>query len=185
MDLPHVIVLLSGGIDSASLVAHSLRAGHPVGALFVNYGQPALASEQKAAEALAAHYGIGLRVEQVPAAAADAAGMFVGRNAALVLLAASVVHVRPLLIGIGIHAACPYYDTTRAFVDDLQRVLDGYSGGSIRLFTPFLALSKGDILAMAEHDAIPVHLSYSCERRSGAPCGECPSCRDRRGINRE
>lgn len=181
---PRVIALLSGGIDSACLVAHSLKAGHPVDALFIGYGQPAEASERKSAEALAAHFNITLRIETIHGGAADRAGMFMARNAAFVLLAAAAADARPLLVGLGIHDGCPYYDTTPAFVDDMQRILDGYSGGSIRLFTPFATVSKADVLAMAEHDAVPVHLSYSCERQSDTPCGECPSCQDRRGIDR-
>ncbi len=50
-----VIVLLSGGIDSAARVAFYRQLGHAVAGVFVDYGQPVRAQEEKSAVAIAAH----------------------------------------------------------------------------------------------------------------------------------
>ena len=47
-----MVVLLSGGIDSAAVLAAYMSPRHPVKALFVDYGQPARRSERAAAQAI-------------------------------------------------------------------------------------------------------------------------------------
>ena len=62
-----------------------------------------------------------------------------GRNALFILAAAGTVERRPLTIAVGIHALTDYYDTTPLFIKHMQRLLNGYSGGSVILSVPFLA----------------------------------------------
>jgi 7-cyano-7-deazaguanine synthase len=105
------------------------------------------------------------------------------RNALLVLAAASIAQHAHVGIAIGIHAGPPYYDCTPAFVDDMQRVLDGYHGGSTRVEAPFLEFSKRDIFDFCLGNGVPVELTFSCERGSNRPCQQCASCEDRMALS--
>ena len=56
----HVLVLLSGGIDSSACLVFYLTQGFSVSALFVDYGQVSKGREESAASAMCAHYGVPL-----------------------------------------------------------------------------------------------------------------------------
>lgn len=175
---PPVLVLLSGGIDSACTLAAYRADRHPTRAVFVDYGQPARRSERAAAQAIAKHYRVSLSTVKLGVRLPGDNGEFFGRNALLVLLGGAVEANRPLIVALGIHSASPYYDTSSAFATDAQRLLDGYAKGAITLGAPFLTMTKRTVVDFARRHRVPLRLTYSCERRS-APCGECPSCGDR------
>lgn len=173
------IVLMSGGIDSASVVAAYRRKGiQPTGA-FVDYGQPAARSEWIAAQDIAGYYGVAIRKMGLGFRLASQQGEFYGRNALLVLVAAGMMEGRPLQIALGIHALSEYYDTTPLFLRHMQRILNGYFGGSVALSAPLLAESKAGVIEFAKRNHVPLELTYSCEVQNAPECGRCPSCRDR------
>ncbi|HVZ37001.1 MAG TPA: 7-cyano-7-deazaguanine synthase, partial [Polyangiaceae bacterium] len=174
-----VLILLSGGIDSACALAAYRADRHPASALFVDYGQPARRSERVAAEAIARHYRVPLSTVKLGVGLPGDNGEFFGRNALLVLLGGAIESNRPLIVALGIHSASPYYDTTSTFASDAQRVLDGYAKGAITLGAPFLTLTKQTVVDYARRHRVPLRLTYSCERRNAPACGECPSCGDR------
>lgn len=172
------IVLLSGGIDSAACVVHAQATGSTVEALFIDYRQPARYSERQSASQIARHFGIPLRIAEATAAS-SASGEILGRNGFLVFCALmSKPDIEGLLM-LGIHSGTLYYDCSAAFVKDIQRVLDGYSGGKIQLSAPFLSWSKQEIFDFCKEKDVPVHLTWSCESSSYTTCGHCMSCKDR------
>lgn len=176
---PPVLVLLSGGIDSACTLAAYRADHHPARAIFVDYGQPARRSERAAAQAIARHYRVPLSFVKLGVRLPGDNGEFFGRNALLVILGGAVESNRPLIVALGIHSASPYYDTTSAFASDAQRLLDGYARGAITLGAPFITMSKRTVVGYARRHRVPLRLTYSCERRNAPACGECPSCEDR------
>ncbi len=176
-----VVVLLSGGIDSATTLSTFVRQrGDSVDGLFVDYGQAARRSEWEAAQAIADHYSCALRRVRLGVRLPQADGEYFSRNALLVLIAAALSRERPLVIATGLHVSSPYYDTTPAFVEDVQRLLDGYAGGTVTFSAPFLSMTKGTIVKYARRHRVPLSLTYSCERRNETPCGKCFSCQDRK-----
>lgn len=176
----HVTILMSGGIDSAATVAACRGLYASKSGLFVDYGQPAGRSEWEAVLRIAQHFSLDTARLDVGLKMSSRQGEYFGRNALLLLAAASSSEVRPLSIALGIHSMCPYYDTTPLFVRDMQRLLDGYSGGEIGLTAPFLSHTKAEVIRYAKNVGIPLELTYSCEVQDAPPCGQCPSCRDRR-----
>lgn len=69
-----LVVALSGGRDSAALLAAAARSGHPLRAIHVNHGLgPQAASLQAAAEAQCARLGVALTVRSVEVTAAERA----------------------------------------------------------------------------------------------------------------
>lgn len=179
---PDVLVLLSGGLDSAALLAHYRGRRGGIRALHVDYGQPARTSEWAAARRIAAHYRVPIERVEAGVGVALSDGEFSARNALLVMLAASTLPHASQLVALGIHAGTSYYDCTPAFVADLQRILDGYFRGVVQLDAPFLNATKLDIYAVCRARRVPMRLTYSCETRSRRPCGECRSCLDRRRL---
>lgn len=175
----HTTVLMSGGIDSASVVAAYRCEGIQPSGIFVDYGQPAVQSEWNAAQDIAKHYGAAIRKLSLGFRPASHQGEFYGRNAILVLAAAGTMEIRPLQIALGIHALSEYYDTTPLFLRHMQRILNGYFGDSVTLSAPFIAETKAGVIEFAKNNRVPLELTYSCEVQNAPECGSCPSCRDR------
>lgn len=173
------LVLVSGGLDSATALAATVRDGHPVRGMFFDYGQAPARSEEEAASRVCGALGVSLLRATLPALEADADGMYFGRNAAFVLLGAGLVRERPLVVTLGLQLGPPWYDATGGFVVDLQRVLDGYGAGTVRVAAPLEGMNKAAVLLLAQQLGVPVGETYSCQRRSAPPCGACPSCLDR------
>lgn len=173
------IVLMSGGIDSASVVAAYRHKGIEPSGMFVDYGQPSARSEWTAAQDMAEYYGVAIHKVSLGFRLASQQGEFYGRNALLVLAAAGVMEARPLQVALGIHALSEYYDTTPLFFRHMQRILNGYFGGSVALSAPFLSESKAEVIEFAKKNHVPLELTYSCEVQNAPACGRCPSCRDR------
>ena len=177
------VVLMSGGIDSSATLVACQSLGGSASGIFLDYGQPAARSEWEAAQRVADYYQIEIDRVELGLKLASTRGEFFGRNALFVLTAAGAITERPLTIALGIHALTDYYDTTPLFVKHMERLLNGYSGGSVTLSAPFLADTKAEIIRYAMEKSVPLHLTYSCERQNAPACAECPSCRDRIEIN--
>lgn len=179
----HAVVLVSGGIDSSATLAVCRESHSIVSGLFVDYGQPAAESEWEAAQQIARHYQTELARITLDFHLVSSHGEFFGRNALLILTASGTNAQRPLTIALGIHALSDYYDTTPLFVKHMQRLLNGYSGGSVTLSVPFLGETKAEVIRCAREKSVPLELTYSCEQQNAPPCAECPSCLDRLNNN--
>jgi 7-cyano-7-deazaguanine synthase len=177
---PEVLVLLSGGVDSAACVAFCLEVGRPTCGLFVDYQQPALKKEAASARHIADYFGIPLHRARWVGPRTKEVGLIPARNA--VLLSAALMERPPTAtaIAIGIHAGTPYVDCSPEFVSRMQRVYDLYFGSRVQIVAPFLEWAKSEIWSYARSKAIPFELTYSCEAGSEQPCGECASCLDRK-----
>lgn len=174
-----VTVLLSGGIDSAATVAAYRKQHAALDAIFVDYGQPARRSEWLAAQAIGHHFQIEIVRVKLGFRLSVRDGEFFARNALLTLAAAATRPPGPVVVAMGLHASSLYYDTTPSFVADIQRVLDGYSGGTITFAAPFLESTKQSVVQFARRHRVPLYLTYCCERRNAPACGKCRSCQDR------
>ena len=176
-------VLVSGGIDSAALLAFYLRQRFNVRALFVDFGQPAAKQESRAARAVCKHYDVRLSIMTVKSGAAFSAGEIPGRNAFLMFAAVLVCGAEPGIIAIGIHEGPPYYDCTEGFLKSIQTVVDGYAAGRIKVTAPFLKWGKQTIWEFCKKVGVPVDSTYSCEKGGVRPCGRCLSCKDREALS--
>jgi 7-cyano-7-deazaguanine synthase len=178
-----VDVLLSGGIDSAALLAFYLRERLDVRPLFVDFGQPAAKQELRAARAVCKQYGVRLSIMTVRSWAAFSVGEIPGRNAFLLFAAMLVRNMRPGVIAIGIHEGPPYYDCTEGFLTSIQAVIDGYAAGRIKIAAPFLKWGKHVIWEFCKKARVPIDMTYSCEKGGARPCGTCLSCKDRKALD--
>lgn len=176
-----IMLLTSGGIDSTALIDFYKRRGVHFSCLHFQYGQASAKSEDKASLKVCRHFGVKRDVTRLRFPMRTRKDELLCRNTFFVLAAASQSSY-PTRIALGIHSGPPYYDCTRAFVEDCQRLLDGYFAGQVQVEAPFLEFSKRDIADYCRNNDVPVVLTYSCLRQNYPPCGECPSCADRLGL---
>lgn len=174
------MVLLSGGIDSTACIHYYLNQGFYVESIFIDYGQMARKKEFESAKNIASYYRIKLDHYEFSAQILNQ-DEIKGRNAFLVL---STLVTHPEFNGIlslGIHSGVAYYDCSESFIKDINKILEGYTGGRIMLDAPFLRWNKKMIYLYCKENSVPIHLTYSCE--NGDECGKCQSCIDRKGLD--
>ncbi|MHA1690493.1 MAG: 7-cyano-7-deazaguanine synthase [Candidatus Heimdallarchaeaceae archaeon] len=176
----YVLILLSGGIDSAACVHYFLDEKYEIDSIFIDYGQKAREKELLSAKKIANYYDIRFNRIVVRNSEVFSSGELLGRNAFLVFTA--VMYKKPSsgIISLGIHSKVPYYDCSEDFVKNINNILDGYTNGRVLLYAPFLKWDKYMIYQYCKNNKVPVHLTYSCENGTSPPCGKCLSCMDRR-----
>jgi 7-cyano-7-deazaguanine synthase len=178
-----VLILLSGGIDSAACVDFYIDIGRKPCGLHINYGQPASGKEAESAKAIADYYSIPLFYSRWEGYVAKTVGFINGRNSFLIAAALMERPQSVSVIGIGIHGGTVYQDCSGDFLAKMQNVIDQYENGKVQLSAPFLDFSKSEIYSYCIKRRIPIELTYSCETGSTPPCGKCLSCKDRELLN--
>lgn len=180
--LPEVLVLLSGGLDSAACLNFYIDLSRPTCGLFIDYQQPAANREGCAAKAIADYYDVFLYTAKWSGQSKKQSGIVAARNAFLLTAALMERPEQVTTIALGIHAGTQYADCSPEFVSRMQATFDIYSGGVVHIATPFEDWTKADIWAYALSRNVPVDLTYSCEAGPNHPCGKCLSCLDRMGL---
>lgn len=200
------LVVLSGGMDSAALLARLLADGRICEALTVDYGQRH-AREIRAAADVAAHYGVPHAIARLPGLAAVLSGssqtdpavavphghyadptmrvtVVPNRNMILLAVAAGAAIARGCgAVAYAAHAGdhAIYPDCRPEFADalDVALRLCHYDGG-VALERPFLGMSKADIARLGHELGVPFDLTWSCYEGRGVHCGRCGTCVERR-----
>ena len=176
------LLLFSGGIDSTTCLHYFLSGGFAVTPLYIDFGQSALKNELKSISSISEWYRVNPQTVQYSSTITYGAGEICGRNAFLIFAA---LMANPDFCGslaMGLHAGTPYYDCSERFVNDIQRLLDGYSDGRIVFEAPFLKWNKKMVFQYGLDNNVPIDLAYSCEKGGDEPCGVCSSCLDRRSL---
>ena len=206
---PKAVVLLSGGLDSATALAISVRDGYRPYAISFRYGQRH-AFELTAAERVARAQGveehlvadIDLRIIggsaltdaiEVPKDRSDddmADGIPVtyvpARNTIFLAYAlgwAEVLGAYDIFIGVNAVDYSGYPDCRPEFIAAFERLATlatkaGADGSQIRVHTPLIAMTKGDIIRTGIGLGVDYGLTHSCYDPSpdGGACGRCDSC---------
>src|SRR5262245_54771598 len=195
-------VLVSGGLDSAVLLAESLRAHAPVHPLYVRFGliweeaelhhlrrfldavrAPALAPlvvlEMPVRDVYGEHWALTGR--GVPGAdTPDDAVFLPGRN--LFFLAKGLLwcHLRGVpAVALAPLDGNPFPDATADFFAACQAVVNAGVGGAVRVLLPYRGLSKAEVLRRGR--GLPLGHTFSCLRPAGGRhCGACNKCGERR-----
>lgn len=199
------VILVSGGMDSATAVYEAIARGYEPYFLHSSYGQrtehkeyecaSALADEVDAAEFLhveTSHLSkIGassLTDEAIEVAdAADGerdeipSSYVPFRNANLLSMAVSYAEATGCTaVFVGAHSEdfAGYPDCRPAFFEAFQRVVDVGTkpDTEIELLAPFVEWSKTDIAERGLELGVPYDLTWSCYRDESPACGRCDSC---------
>jgi 7-cyano-7-deazaguanine synthase len=203
------VVLLSGGLDSATALAWALAQGYECFALTVCYGQrhrAELDAAARVANALGAREhrlisvdlgslgGSALTDPTLPVPEQPSEGIPVtyvpARNTVLLSLAlawAEVVQATHLVIGVNAVDYSGYPDCRPEFIaafEKLARIATraGVQGGALQLDAPLLAWSKETIIREGLRLGVDYAQTVSCYQADaqGRACGRCDSCRLRR-----
>ena len=200
------VVLLSGGLDSATAAAAVQAEGYDLSALSVRYGQRHLA-EMSAARRVAKSLGIARHVELDVNLAAFGGSSLVGegpiptdgvkpgipstyvpaRNTVFLSLAlafAEVTESEAIVIGINALDYSGYPDCRPEYLEAFERVARlatraGVEGRPVRILAPLLLLTKAEIIARGIELGVDYSITHSCysPTKEGSPCGVCDSCR--------
>lgn len=203
------VVLLSGGLDSATVLALASERGHVVHALSVHYGQrhsSELAAAAKVASALGAveHRVMGVDLAGIGGSALTDPALAVpeaatpgipityvpARNTLMLSLAlgwAEVLEAEAIYIGVNAVDYSGYPDCRPEYIEAFRRLAQlatrrGVEGQPIALEAPLLHLSKAQIIAEGLRLGVDFSLTVSCYQADaeGRACGRCDSCRLRR-----
>jgi len=203
------VVLLSGGLDSATTLALAREEGFQCYALSLDYGQRHHA-ELAAAKRVAAAIGViehkiipldlgafgGSALTDMDIAVPEQGGEGIpvtyvpARNTIFLSLAlgwAEVIGAWDLFIGVNAVDYSGYPDCRPEYIDAFQRLCRlatraGVEGGAFRVRAPLIALSKAEIIRTGVGLGVDYGLTVSCYAAdaAGRACGQCDSCRLRR-----
>jgi 7-cyano-7-deazaguanine synthase len=203
-----IAVLLSGGLDSAVLLAEE-AARDTVQPIYVSVGLAWEAAERESVARLldsgavrdfrplvsltvdmsdvyaATHWAIQGRPPDYHTPDEDV--YLPGRNIILLGKAAvycAAVHIERLAIGTLAHN--PFPDATPEFRAALARALSLGLGFPLQIDAPFANLSKAEVVRRGLARGVPLALSLSCMNPAGSRhCGRCSKCRERHDAFRE
>jgi len=202
------IVLLSGGLDSATTAAIAIAQGYEVIALSFRYGQrhqKELEAAGKVASALGIkeHIITKINLSQWGGSSLTDASMTIpqeglqsdlipstyvpGRNTVFIAIALSLAEAKQAqAIYLGINAVdySGYPDCRPEYLDAFQQLTNlsskaGIEGKAPQLIAPLIKDSKTDIVRRALELDVPIADTWSCYQGEVIPCGLCDSCRIR------
>jgi len=203
------VVLLSGGLDSATVLAIAREAGYACHALSLDYGQrynAELAAAARVARSLGAveqrliRLGLGdfggsaLTDDSIAVPEKPTAGIPVtyvpARNTVMLALAlawAEVLGARDIFIGVNAVDYSGYPDCRPEFIAAFERMANlatraGVEGEQLHVHAPLQYLSKADIIRRGAALGVDYAQTVSCYQADaeGRACGRCDSCRLRR-----
>ncbi len=200
------VILLSGGLDSATVVAMAREQGYSCYSMSFDYGQRHR-SELQAAERVARQLGvvehkvIGINLDGIGGSALTDASIDVpqspttgipvtyvpARNTVFLSLAlgwAEVLGAQDIFIGVNAVDYSGYPDCRPEFVNAFEHMANlatkmGVEGQRMRIQAPLQMLSKAEIVQAGSRLGVDYGLTVSCylADADGRACGKCDSCR--------
>ncbi len=203
------IVLLSGGLDSITVLALAKQQGFQCYALSFDYGQrhnaELIAAAQIAADYQVADHkiiqlglgsigGSALTDEHIAVPHTLQTGIPVtyvpARNTIFLSFAlgwAEVLHLHDIFIGVNAVDYSGYPDCRPEFIESFQNLANlatkaGVEGTHFTIHTPLIHLSKAEIIKTGVTLGVNYQRTVSCYSADtqGRACGECDACRLRK-----
>ena len=202
------VVLLSGGLDSATTAAIAIAEGYEAIALSFNYGQrheKELEAAKKIVEALKIkeHFITDINLSQWGGSSLTDKSMSIpdegvqadvipstyvpGRNTVFIAIALSLAEAKnaqAIYLGINAVDYSGYPDCRPEYLQAYQQLANlsskaGVEGNAPQLIAPLVKDSKADIVRRALELNVPIADTWSCYQGGKTPCGVCDSCRIR------
>ena len=202
----NAVVLLSGGLDSATVLAIATDRGYRCHALSVDYGQrhrSELLAAEKVAGSMSADiktvkldlrtFGGSALTDDIDVPVEEAEGIPVtyvpARNTimlSLTLAWAEVLDAGDVFIGVNAVDYSGYPDCRPEFINAYEEMANlatraGVTGHRLTIHTPLIDLSKADIIRQGTELGVDYAMTISCYQADaeGRACGVCDSCRIR------
>ena len=192
------VVLLSGGLDSATVLYYALARGYKCRVLIFDYGQRhkrEIASAVKIAKSSKSDYRI-LKINfpwkgsalldkkiKVPETIAKGipATYVPARNIIFLSFAlslAEVIKARAIFIGAHAQDYSGYPDCRPEFFKAFVKMAEAgiAAKDKIKILAPLLNKNKSQIIKLGKSLGVPFNLTWSCYRAGKTPCGKCDSC---------
>ena len=204
------VVLLSGGLDSATVLALTREQGYACHCLSLDYGQRhgaelAAAGRVATAQGAAAHRVLKLDLAKLGGSALTDTSIAVpvdgvrpgipvtyvpARNTIMLSLAlawAEVLGAQDIFVGVNAVDYSGYPDCRPEFVAAFEKLANlatkaAVEGRRLQVHAPLIALTKAQIIAEGGRLGVDYGLTVSCYQADadGRACGVCDSCRLRR-----
>jgi 7-cyano-7-deazaguanine synthase len=200
------VVLLSGGLDSATVLAIARERGFDCHALSLDYGQRHRAELEAARRVAAAggaveHKVLALSLDAIGGSALTDPAIAVpespgegipptyvpARNTVFLALAlgwAEVLDASDLFVGVNAVDYSGYPDCRPAFIEAFERLANlatrrGVEGQAFHVQAPLIAMSKAEIIRAGIALGVDYGLTVSCYQadEQGRACGRCDACR--------
>ena len=207
-DSKKAVILLSGGLDSATVAAQAIADGYKAIALSFRYGQRherELLAARQVAEALNIrdHFIVDVNLAQWGGSALTDTSIAMpiegvqvgeipityvpGRNTVFIAIALSLAEAKgaeAIYLGINAVDYSGYPDCRPDYLEAFQKLAAlsskvGVEGNAPKLVAPLVMDSKTDIVRRARRLGVPIDLTWSCYQGGEFPCGVCDSCRIR------
>lgn len=204
---PKILVILSGGMDSTTLLYDLHHDKQAARALSFNYGQRHW-RELRAAEATCAKLGIPHNIVAMPDLAALLPGSALtdrgnvdvphghyadetmrktvvpNRNMMMISIAAGVALAHGCNgVAVGVHSGdhAVYPDCREDFIWQVRQTIrtGNYNANFFDVRAPYLHIDKGAIAAIGKHLGVDYSLTWTCYEGGEHPCGKCGACVER------
>ena len=198
------VVLLSGGLDSSTVLAYALKRGMDCTALTFSYGQRH-SKENDSARAIASRYAVQLReakinisdliessltgygnIEHRPLDEIENSipNTYVpARNIIMISIAAGLaqtIGATTVFIGANALDYSGYPDCRPEFFNAMEEAINigtgSYANNQMKLEVPLQYLKKSEIIKMGMKLRVPYELTWSCYEGKDEACGMCDSC---------
>ena len=205
-DAPLAVVLLSGGLDSATVAAVARAQGFRLLALTIDYNQRHRIELDHAARvadaigverhivlpldlrgfggsALTAHIAVPKAAAAAPVAPGIPVTYVPARNTIFLGIAlgwAEAAGAKDIFIGVNALDYSGYPDCRPAFIAAFETVANvGTRDGGYTVHAPLKDMTKADIVREAALLGVDLGMTWSCydPTLAGRPCGGCDSCR--------
>ena len=206
---PPAVVLVSGGLDSATALAIAVEQGFACHALSVDYGQRHAVELEAARRVVGRWPGVTHRVFPIDLAGFGGSALtdsdiavpeeptqgipvtyVPARNTVFLALAlawAETLRARRIFIGVNAVDYSGYPDCRPEFVSAFEALAnvatkEGVEGNRLQIEAPLIHLTKAEIIAQGTALGVNYADTISCYQPdpTGAACGRCDSCRLRR-----
>lgn len=199
IELTKGVVLVSGGLDSTTLMYQFVAQNVEFVPLFINYGQHCASKEYDTLlKVIPEKYKDKIETIDISSIFKYSKSKFIRpvdlwkddikaedlyipyRNVLLMTVAASFAQT----LGLNkVYAAfinsnhAKEIDCSSAFFDKLEGLLSEY--GAVKIVMPFRNLSKYEVAKLGIELQAPIGATFSCQASPDIPCGACPNCVDR------
>jgi len=209
MSQKKAVILVSGGLDSTTALAIARSEGYDCYTMSFDYGQRhrvELFAAERTAKAMGAvaHKVINLDLRTIGGSALtdesiavpehETAGIPItyvpARNTVFLSIAlgwAEVLGAEDIFIGVNAVDFSGYPDCRPEYIAAFEKMANlatraGAEGGHLKIRTPLIDLSKGDIIKLGMSLGVDYSLTVSCYQANdkGEACGKCDSCRLRK-----